>query len=150
MRRYLSLNLAALVVFVTIPTAPPWLAADAGVLPAEVSRLTGRGWWGAQPRGLPPRPGRAREPRGRHAVGALRGRVLRGLVDDLSMLRSPWRWSVLAYPLAMGFALVYDAEHYVVDLVGGLLLTTLVMLAWSRWERWRAVDGMPGTEARDG
>ena len=68
----------------------------------------------------------------------------------ISMLRSPWRWSVLAYPLAMGFALVYDAEHYVVDLVGGLLLTTLVMLAWSRWERWPAADGMPGTEARDG
>jgi hypothetical protein len=149
MRRYLSLSLAALVVFVTIPTAPPWLAADEGVLPAGVSRLTGRGWWELNHAGF-------------HRDLAALGNPVAAMPSvhfavacfvawwAIATLRSPWRWSVLAYPLAMGFALVYDAEHYVVDLVGGLLLTTVVMLAWSRWERWRAADGVPDTGARDG
>jgi len=36
--------------------------------------------------------------------------------------RSAWRWLFLLYPLLMGLALVYLAEHYVVDVVAGVIL----------------------------
>ena len=37
----------------------------------------------------------------------------------ISRLRSPWRWLILAYPLAMSLALTYFAEHYVFDVFMG-------------------------------
>ena len=45
MRRYLSLNILALVVYITYPMAPPWLAAQDGFVSGHVTRLTGRGWY---------------------------------------------------------------------------------------------------------
>jgi membrane-associated phospholipid phosphatase len=33
----------------------------------------------------------------------------------------------IAYALAMGFSLVYTGEHYVIDLLGGILI------AWAAW-----------------
>lgn len=136
MRRYLSLNLAALVVFVAFPTAPPWLAADEGMLPSDLARLTGRGWWQLNHAGF-------------HRDLAALGNPVAAMPSvhfavacfvawwGISRWRSRWRWSLVAYPLTMGFALVYDAEHYVVDLVGGLLLMVVVLLAWALWERRR-------------
>ena len=44
MRRYLSLNFLALVVYIAYPMAPPWLAAQEGYIPGRVARITGRGW----------------------------------------------------------------------------------------------------------
>jgi membrane-associated phospholipid phosphatase len=41
------------------------------------------------------------------------------------------------YPLAMGTALVYDGEHYVVDVLAGFTLTAVVMGGCALWERWR-------------
>ena len=38
---------------------------------------------------------------------------------------SPWRWLISLYPLAMGFALVYGGEHYVVDLLAGALVAAI-------------------------
>jgi membrane-associated phospholipid phosphatase len=43
----------------------------------------------------------------------------------------------------MGTALVYDGEHYVVDVLAGFALTALVMAGCRSWERRR-----PGTTAR--
>ncbi len=54
-------------------------------------------------------------------------------------LRTPWRWLLLAYPLSMCVALVYLAEHYVVDEIAGALLALVVMVVASAWERSRAV-----------
>src|SRR3546814_6479134 len=44
MRRYVAANLAALVVYVLYPMAPPWLASNEGRLESEVLRITARGW----------------------------------------------------------------------------------------------------------
>jgi membrane-associated phospholipid phosphatase len=52
-------------------------------------------------------------------------------------LTSPWRWLTLLYPLSMGTALVYLGEHYVADLLGGVVLAVLVLGACTRWEAWR-------------
>ena len=43
----------------------------------------------------------------------------------ISRLRTPYRWLLLLYPLAMALALTYFAEHYVIDAICG-----------ARWRGW--------------
>jgi PAP2 superfamily len=53
-----------------------------------------------------------------------------------------WRPPLVAYVLAMAFALVYAAEHFVVDILLGWALAATVLLVMGRlesaWSRWRA------------
>lgn len=49
-----------------------------------------------------------------------------------------WRPLLVAYPLMMAFALVYSAEHYVIDLLLGWALAAVVFAVISRWEVSRA------------
>jgi hypothetical protein len=44
---------------------------------------------------------------------------------------------MLAYPIAMGLAIVYCAEHYVIDVLLGWVYAGAVMLACGAWERQR-------------
>lgn len=48
-----------------------------------------------------------------------------------------WRPVLVAYPLFMGFTLVYAGEHYVSDVLAGWVCAVGVHLAASRIERWR-------------
>ena len=48
----------------------------------------------------------------------------------VSRLRSPWRWLLLLYPVAMGLGLTYFGEHYVLDEIMGMLAAGAVMLGW--------------------
>jgi hypothetical protein len=135
MRRYVSLYMAGLLVYITYPMAPPWMASrDGYVEGATVTRITGRGWeeldlshfhqWlsrmGNQVAAMPSLHA------GTAALIAFYGVV---------RLRSRWRFLLLAYPLAMSFMLVYYGEHYVVDILAGWLLAILVMAACTSWER---------------
>ncbi len=134
--RYLAMNLAGLVVYVVYPMAPPWLASQQGHIAEALPRLTGRGWDGIGLGGF-------------HVVLASVGNpvaAMPSLHGGIAMLvalwtvhrlRSPWRFAALAYPLVMAFALVYYAEHYVIDIVAGWALAAAVMLAVGRWERHR-------------
>lgn len=136
MRRYLTISFAALLVYVLYPMAPPWLAARDGYLPRGVHRLTGRGW---SDLGLG------------HLDIALKGvgnpvaampSLHAGMACLLALygiqrLRTPARWLLLAYPVAMSVALVYDGEHYVVDVLAGALLAALVLLGAHLWEAGR-------------
>ena len=56
-------------------------------------------------------------------------------IYGVQRLRHPLRWLLLAYPAAMSLALVYFAEHYVVDVLAGGLLALVVTLGVGRWER---------------
>lgn len=61
-----------------------------------------------------------------------------------------WRVLLVAYVLTMAFALVYSAEHYVVDILLGWLLAAVVMLVIGRFEsRWRSDDSSIVEPARD-
>lgn len=136
LRRYLSLLLAGLAIYVAYPMAPPWMAARDGYLP-EVHRITSRGWseldlhrqtmvmfgMGNKVAAMP----------SLHA-----GIAFLVAIYLIGRLRSPARWLLLAYPLAMSLALVYFAEHYVVDTIAGGLLAVVVAVACRRWERVRA------------
>jgi membrane-associated phospholipid phosphatase len=46
-----------------------------------------------------------------------------------------WRAVLLAFPLAMGVALVYLGEHYVVDVLAGWVLVGLSFVLWGWIER---------------
>ena len=58
-------------------------------------------------------------------------------VYAVQRLRSPYRWVLLVYPVLMGFALVYFAEHYVIDILAGWLLAVAVLVGCNAWERSR-------------
>jgi membrane-associated phospholipid phosphatase len=136
MRRYLAISFGALGIYIAYPMAPPWMASERGSLHADVVRITGRGW---------------------HDVGLGRfDLVLQGVgnpvaampslhagitflvaIYGIQRLRSSWRWLLLLYPMLMCTALVYYAEHYVVDVVAGALLAVLVLAGCQRWERSR-------------
>ena len=132
MRRYLGLNYAALVIYFVYPMAPPWMASQDGHLP-PLPRITSRGW---------------------SDIGLDRANmVLQGLGNPVAAmpslhagvaflvafwgiwrLSSPLRHLLILYPLAMSVALVYFAEHYVVDLLAGGLLAALLMVGCHWWE----------------
>lgn len=142
MRRYVVINFAALVIYVLYPMAPPWLASRQGYVDRPLPRLTGRGW---DDLGLG----------GFHVVLAEVGNPVAAMPSlhagmamlialyGLARLRSAWRWLLLVYPLLMALALVYYAEHYVIDVLAGWLLAGGVMIGCAAWERRRAPVARP-------
>ncbi len=142
MRRYVTLNFVALVIYIVYPMAPPWMASRDGYLTGDISRITGRGWWEFG-RGGGKGGGSAHD-----SFSAVGNQVaampsLHAGISILvacyliSRLTSPWRWLMVLYPVAMSFMLVYYAEHYVVDIIAGGLCVALVMIGWTAWERRR-------------
>ena len=122
MGRYVTLLFVGLAGYFLVPTAPPWMGTDA-------ARITSRAW---------------------HELGLERqNMILLGMPNQvaampslhtgiaalvafwaISRLRSPSRWLLLLYPVAMGLALCYFGEHYVVDEIAGVLAAAAVMVGW--------------------
>ena len=153
MRRFATLLFGACVMFVLLPTAPPWMAAggtnrvglDLAALP-PLSRHTGVGWryvglgsfveawdtgrdWANQVAAMP----------SLHSAFALFV-----VMFFWPWVHNPWaRAAMLAYPLAMAVALAYFAEHYIVDAVAGWLLVGTVFWLWNRIEAWLAERSGP-------
>lgn len=135
MRRYVGLNLTGLFVYITYPMAPPWMAADEGLV-GEVHRITSRGW---------SETGLSRY----HAVLTGVGNPVAAmpslhagtafLVAFYAMykIHSRWSWLFLLYPLTMSVGLVYDGEHYVIDIIAGAALAYAVHAGSLWWERIR-------------
>jgi membrane-associated phospholipid phosphatase len=136
--RVIALSIAGLVTYVLFPAAPPWYAARDGVI-APVIRASSRGWLWLHVN---------------HAGNLLtEGQLASNPVAAMPSLHtafasiialflarrfhSRWRWLFALYPLAMGLALVYLGEHYVVDVVAGVVYALVVHLLVSRWERAR-------------
>ena len=139
MRRYLSLNVLALAVYITYPMAPPWLAAQQGAVSEHVARITGRGWYDLKAGNFHQRLSAVGNPVA--AMPSLHAAVaLFVALYGASRLRSRWRWLLLLYPLTMSFMLVYYAEHYVIDIVAGYAAAGLVLWGCARWERSRAKE----------
>jgi membrane-associated phospholipid phosphatase len=140
LRRFIGLNLLALVGYVAFPLAPPWWASKAGYLDEPVQRLTIRGLdnLGLHSERIELGP---YLPTG-NAVAAMpslhTATAMLVALYGITRLRHPARWLLLAYPALMSVTLVYTGEHYVVDVLAGYLSAGLVMLGASAWERWRA------------
>ena len=133
-----SLAVAGLVTYVAFPAAPPWMAAQTGLLDG-VHRTTSEGW----------------EVLGGGTAGLFsKGQASVNLVAAVPSLHSafsalvamflwsrvrPWLRPLLAlYPLAMGLTLIATGEHYFFDVLLGWLYAGAVMAAWGWWERRRA------------
>ncbi len=138
-RRIIVLSVLGLLTYTLFPAAPPWYAARDGVID-PVIRASSRGWIWLHIN---------------HAGNLLsEGQAAANPVAAMPSLHTafatiivlflwprvprPWRWLLLLYPLAMGLALVYLGEHYVVDVVAGVLYALVTHFAVLRWERWRA------------
>jgi len=143
LRRYITLLFSGLAIYIVYPMAPPWMAARDGYLP-EVHRITSRGWSEIGVGGLDLHRqtmimwGMGNKVAAMPSLHA--GIAFLVAFWFITRLRSPWRWALLVYPLAMSLALVYFAEHYVVDTIVGAGLALVVMVAVGRWERRRAAD----------
>lgn len=136
MRRYVTISFAGLLIYILYPMAPPWLASDEGYL-GPVARLTSRGW-----RDI----GLSRVDTILSNVGnpvAAMPSLHAGIAFlvafyAIERLRSPRRWLLLLYPLAMCVTLTYYGEHYVIDLIAGALLAVVVLVGCRMWEARRA------------
>ncbi len=139
-RRFLALTLAGLATYVLFPAAPPWMAAQQGEITA-VSRVSGRGWSAL---GIDQAEALLRHGQGVvNAVAAMPSlhAAFAALICAFfwSSSRWPLRIVLVAYTGAMGFALVYAAEHYVTDVLLGWAYVAAVMtsVGWCE-RRWRA------------
>lgn len=144
--RFLTLNIAGMITYVLGPAAPPWYASIEGSL-GPVSRTTSRGF----------------DLIGLKQAGSFLSNG-QGMVNHVAALPSlhggysflftlflwPFakrsRWMLAAYPVAMGFTLVYSGEHYVTDILLGWLYAWLVHLGWTKWEARKAGAPMASSE----
>jgi len=140
-RRLVSLALAGVATYIAFPAAPPWMAAEMGLLDG-VHRTTSEGWGvlgvgtaGLFSKGQSSANLVAAVPSLHSAFTALVAMFL------WSRVGRRWRPLLALYPLAMGFTLVATGEHYFFDVLLGWLYAGAVMTAWAWWERRRAADG---------
>jgi hypothetical protein len=135
-RRLLILSYAGLLTYIVYPAAPPWYAAQQGLIP-DVQRIATRGW----------------DALGLHQAGALieKGQAQSNLVAAIPSLHAAFTamlcvfvWGVLGrvgrtlmvlYTGAMALSLVYGGEHYVVDALIGYGYVAVVAVGVALLER---------------
>ena len=130
------LSFMAFATYLLYPASPPWRASDFGYLEPTTR------WIGIVGGELPWIDWQPLVERGHewsNQVAAVPS-LHEGLTVFIALFfwRSAPAWLrplLVAYPLAMGFALVYSAEHYVADLVLGALYAVVVYLALTRLAR---------------
>jgi len=134
-KRLLTVAALAVTTYVVLPAAPPWMAAEQGVIPM-LERTPLLGWE-------------------RIGLGILapvieQGRAVANPVAALPSMHAgfalliAWffwtrvglagRMLLAMYPMAMGFTLVLTGEHWVADLVLGWVYVAAVMSGWTIWE----------------
>lgn len=138
-----TLSLLGFATYALYPAAPPWMAAQEGLIP-PVARVIPELWgqlgipatFGAVGTGYEYANDVAAVP-SLHAAFSL----LISLELWQSARRGWLRGLLAAYPLVMGFALVYSGEHYVADLLLGWIYALVawwgVRRAFERWARWQ-------------
>jgi membrane-associated phospholipid phosphatase len=142
-KRLVSLALAGVATYIAFPAAPPWMAAEMGLL-EEVHRTTSEGWGvlGVGTAGL--------FSKGQSSANLVA--AVPSLHSAFTALVAMFLWSrvrprlrplLALYPLAMGFTLVATGEHYFFDVLLGWLYAGAAMAAWAWWERRRAPGAGP-------
>jgi hypothetical protein len=136
-KRLVSLAIAGLATYILFPAAPPWMAAEMGLLDG-VHRTTSEGWelLGVGTAGL-----FSKGQSSANLVAAVPS-LHSAFVALVAMflwrrLRPALRPLLLLYPLAMGFTLMATGEHYFFDVLLGWGYAGAVMVGWAWWERRR-------------
>ncbi len=126
---FVAINFTACAIFAGVTTAPPWYAAQKGLIPPFKREIAGRGWSkiglslisGAINKGQETVNPYAAIPSLHSAQAMLIVACLWPLV---------WKWArpvLMIYPLTMTFTLVYAGEHYFVDVLAGWGLVALAL-----------------------
>jgi membrane-associated phospholipid phosphatase len=135
--RFVLLSFLGVATYILLPWAPPWMASSRGLLP-PLSRSVNDGWYYVHVHFADQV---FHEGQGAFNLQA----ALPSLHAAYTMMiaiffwkRSRWwtRVVLVAYPLSMGFSLVFGAEHYVVDILLGWLYALLVHLGCLWLDRW--------------
>ncbi len=139
---FVGLTLLGFTTYALFPAAPPWLASQQGAL-APTAKIIDEMWAhigirsGAQ---IFSATGKLANPVA--AVPSIHAAYPLLLVLFFWQSAGRWRWLLPLYPLAMGFTLVYGAEHYVFDVLLGWLYAMGVYLIGTRlldqWDRYQA------------
>lgn len=145
-----ALSFAAMATYVIYPAMPPWLASETHVLP-PLGRIIG-----VVSARLPYVDGRGLYENGTAWSNEIA--AMPSLHEGLALLFSITLWPLagrvgrallVLYPLAMAFALVYSAEHYVIEVVLGCVYAVavieLVALVERRRQRAHATSAGRGT-----
>jgi membrane-associated phospholipid phosphatase len=135
--RIIALSFAGLLTYVIYPAAPPWYAARQGLIDPVV-RISSRGWlelhW--QHAGNLLASAQAQV----NAVAAMPSlhTATATLVALYFIPRVRWWWKIplAIYPFAMGWALVYSGEHYLIDLLFGYFYGIVITIASVYVQRW--------------
>jgi membrane-associated phospholipid phosphatase len=150
---FLLLTFAALVTYALYPAVPPWLASKDGFLP-PTAKIIDEMWTHVRlsnGSGIFSATGHFADPVA--AVPSLHSAYPMLLVLFFWRSAGRWRWLLALYPLAMGFALVYTAEHFVIDVLLGWLYAGVVFVVGNRlydsFEQRRAARSSPALAARD-
>jgi hypothetical protein len=126
------LSFAAAFTFWLFPAAPPWAAAQSGRIPHVLL------FSDARPSALPSANHSSHLYNPYAAIPSLHAgyAFLAFLFVAMLAWRTRWRWLAvgvgIVYPLAQSFAVIYTANHYVVDLLIGSLYATAALFA-VRW-----------------
>ena len=142
-RALVVLSFAALVVFMVMPAAPPWYAANRGLIPPVV-RIATRG---LDPIGL--RMANQLIQQGRAvandvaAIPSLHTAfAVMAALFFIPLVRGKLRWFLwpilTLYPFVMLAALVYSGEHYVIDGIIGAIFAAGSYFGLGAWDRRRA------------
>lgn len=142
--RVVVVSVAGLITYLAFPEAPPWLAAKDAVI-APVTRLSANGWIWLHAGNVSSLLARAQD-EGSNPVAAMpslhTAMAVLVAIALAGQLRTRWRWLLALYPLTMAFTLVYDGEHYVLDIVAGTIYALAAHVALRTWERRRAARGL--------
>jgi hypothetical protein len=125
-----TLSFLGLATYALFPAAPPWMAAQAGLIPS-VTRVVPLVWHalGLHSAGSVIEGG-YRYANNIAAVPSLHAAFSLLIAITLWPRKRKWlRPLVALYPLAMAFALVYGAEHYVSDILLGWVYTVVTLVA---------------------
>jgi hypothetical protein len=125
-----ALSLAGVVTYALYPAAPPWMASQAHLI-GPVTRIIPLVWHalGLRSAGSLVEHGYAYA-NNVAAVPSLHAAFSLLVAVTLWPRKRKWLRPIVAlYPLAMGFSLVYGAEHYVSDILLGWVYTILTLIA---------------------
>ena len=146
-RRIVTLFAAGVATYIAFPAAPPWMAADMGLLHG-VARTTADGWQVIGGRTVELFNEGQASVNQVAAVPSLHSAVTLLLALFLwPRVRRPLRPLLLLYPLAMGVTLMATGEHYFFDVLLGWIYAGSVMGAWAWWERRRSLSTPSGHRA---
>ena len=147
-RRWVTLNVLGLATYFLYPAAPPWWAAERGLIQPIHDGLATRGWSAIGLHGAGNLLNAAKVDAA-NPVAAMpslhSAYALIVVAFFLPTVRKRWWPLLLAYPLAMTFTLVYSGEHYMTDVLVGWFYVAVTMVGvsaaekgWAAWKRRQA------------